>query len=233
MFVFLFCLTSCLFEIWWNIYLFQPWRCVLVWECLYAVCLYPVTLLTELDLKWAQAASFPGVCWQSPPWWEVGLESEGLEPKPGASQDFSCTQWPSLLYHGWSWGLRAGSGDLRQLGFSSIYQTKAVSILVWCMVGAWGLGVATLSWFHFSPCMPWLEAGSWSNGLCTTPLSCSSPLPNVYKAVCFCSGCLCPGVSFTFSGVCIGTCKPVMAVLPWSEAEVGLSRVYSLQVCAF
>ena len=208
-----------------------------MWECLYAVCLCPVTLLTELDLKWAQAASFPGVCWQLPPWWEVGLESKGLEPKPGASQDFSCAQWLSLLYHGWSWGLRAGPGDLRQLGFSSISQTKAVSILVWYMAGAWGLeglGLQLLAGFTFPLAyMPWLEAGSWSNGLCTTSLSCSSPLPNVYKAVCFCSGCLCPGVNFTFSGVCTGTCKLVMAVLPWSEAEPGLSHVYSLQVCAF
>ena len=96
----------------------------------------PVAFVGELDLKWAMAASLPGVHWQPPPGWEVGLESESLEPKLGASQDFSCAQWPSLLYHRWSWGLRAGSGDLRQLGFSSIFQTKIVSILVWYMAGA-------------------------------------------------------------------------------------------------
>lgn len=199
--------------------------------------LVPSSFVDRAGPEVAQAASFPGVCWQSPPWWEVGLESESLEPKLGASQDFSCAQWPSLLYHRWSWGPRAGSGDLRQLGFSSIFQTKIVSILVWYMAGAWGLeglGLQLLAGFTFLLAyMPWLEAGSWSNGLYTTLLSCSSPLPDVYKAVCFCSGCLCPGVSFTFSGVCTGTFKLVMAVLPWSEAEAGLSHVYSLQICAF
>ena len=79
----------CLCEIRWNIYPSQSSRCALVWEYLYAICLCTVALVEELDLKWAWAASFPGVCWQPPPWWEVGLESEGLEPKPVASQDFS------------------------------------------------------------------------------------------------------------------------------------------------
>ena len=41
----------------------------------------------------------PGVCWQLPPWWEVRLELEGLDPQPGASLGFSCDPWPPLLYH--------------------------------------------------------------------------------------------------------------------------------------
>lgn len=52
--------------------------------------LVPSNFVDRAGPEVAQAASFPGVCWQSPPWWEVGLESESLEPKLGASQDFSC-----------------------------------------------------------------------------------------------------------------------------------------------
>ena len=40
-----------------------------------------------------------GVCWQLPPWWEVGLELEGLAPQPGASLGFSCGPWLPSLYH--------------------------------------------------------------------------------------------------------------------------------------
>lgn len=35
--------------------------------------------------KRAQVPWVPGVRWQPPPWWEAGLEMEGLEPEPGAT----------------------------------------------------------------------------------------------------------------------------------------------------
>lgn len=50
------------------------------------------------DLKWAWVKSFPRVWWQSLPWWEPELETEGIKPEPGVSQKFSCTQWPILPY---------------------------------------------------------------------------------------------------------------------------------------
>ena len=60
----------------------------------YIVCMYPVALMGVNT-----GCVSPGVCWQLPPWWEVGLELEVLDPQLGASLGFSCDPWPPLLYH--------------------------------------------------------------------------------------------------------------------------------------
>lgn len=53
-----------------------------MWEHPYAVCMCPVALLGELGLAQTQVMPFFRVNWQFPPWKEVGLEKEELEPKP-------------------------------------------------------------------------------------------------------------------------------------------------------
>ena len=112
----------CLYEFRWNNYLSWSWRHVLVWEHPYEVCTCPVALVGELDLRWAQATSSCGVCWQPPPWWVVGLELEGLEPDPGVIWDVSYAHWLSLPYGGQGQGLGgAGSGALREVGFSWLW----------------------------------------------------------------------------------------------------------------
>ena len=70
-------------------YIFWSWRLVLVWEWPYAVCSCPVALVGEMDLKWSQVASSSKVHWWLLPLWEVGPESEGLQPKSSTSQGFS------------------------------------------------------------------------------------------------------------------------------------------------
>ena len=56
---------------------------VFVWEhrCVVFKCLG--ALVGEVDLKWSRVMPSPEICWQSPPWWEVGLEMEELESEPG------------------------------------------------------------------------------------------------------------------------------------------------------
>ena len=95
-----------LYEITWNSYLSQSWRCVLAWECPYAVCVRPATVVGELDAKWAWAVSSPGVRWQLPPWWKSWLELGGLRPEPRVSQGFSQSRWLSQPYWGRDRGLR-------------------------------------------------------------------------------------------------------------------------------
>lgn len=48
-----------------------------------------MALVEEADLKGAQSLSSPRVHWQPLPWWDVGLELEGLKPEPDACQGFS------------------------------------------------------------------------------------------------------------------------------------------------
>ena len=62
----------CLYETWWNTYLSWSQRCALMWEHPDADCMCPVAFTGELE--WAQATFPPRVS----PWWEVGLEMEGL-----------------------------------------------------------------------------------------------------------------------------------------------------------
>ena len=57
-----------LYEIKWDSYLLWFWKCVLVWEDLYIVCVCPVALMGELNLTWMQAKSFPRECWQLSSW---------------------------------------------------------------------------------------------------------------------------------------------------------------------
>ena len=64
----------------------------------------PSSFGAELVLKRAWAASFPGVFWEPPLWWEVRMELEGLEPEPGASWGF-----PMLNGCNCSPGARAGA----------------------------------------------------------------------------------------------------------------------------
>ena len=66
----------------------SPWKWFLVWECPYEVCVCPMALVGELDLKWAWTVSSPGVWWQPLHWWDVGLELVGPEPEPGVSKGF-------------------------------------------------------------------------------------------------------------------------------------------------
>ena len=49
-----------LYEIKWNSYLLWFWKCVLVWEDLYTVCVCPVALMGELDLTWIKPNLSPG-----------------------------------------------------------------------------------------------------------------------------------------------------------------------------
>ena len=49
----------CLYEISWNSYLLWSSNGVLEWLCPYAVCLYPVALVGELDLIWAWITPSP------------------------------------------------------------------------------------------------------------------------------------------------------------------------------
>ena len=61
--IFLFCFTFSvyLYEIRQNSYLSQSWRCLLVRESPYAVCVCPVALVGELDLQWEGVHYIP-VC---------------------------------------------------------------------------------------------------------------------------------------------------------------------------
>ena len=104
---------------------------VLLWEHPYVVYMCPVALVGELDLKWAQTASFPGVCWQ-----QVGLELEQPEPEaePGVSQSFSYSQWPLLPYWGKWQGLRGWNRSPEGVGF--LLGVMVVSALVEVLVGA-------------------------------------------------------------------------------------------------
>ena len=47
-------------------------------EHLHAVFVCSVTLVGDLDLKGAVVMAFPRVWWQPAPWWELGLEMDGL-----------------------------------------------------------------------------------------------------------------------------------------------------------
>ena len=62
----------CFYETWWSTYLSWSRRCALMWEHPDADCMGPVAFMGELE--WAQATFSPRVS----PWWEVGLEMEGL-----------------------------------------------------------------------------------------------------------------------------------------------------------
>ena len=83
-------LSLLVYEIRWNSYLSWFWRCVLVGEHPFAVCVCSVALVGDLDLKWARVMTSPGLSWQPPPWWGLGLETEWLESEPGVKHGFSC-----------------------------------------------------------------------------------------------------------------------------------------------
>lgn len=60
----------------------------------YTECLFPLPWVGELDLMWTQVISFLRVCCQLSPWWEVGLEMDGLGLELNVSQGF-----PLLIDH--------------------------------------------------------------------------------------------------------------------------------------
>lgn len=64
-YVFSFCLTSCLCEISQNSYLLGSWCGVLMWECPYIICVYPVALVEESYL----ISAWPSyrICWEQSP----------------------------------------------------------------------------------------------------------------------------------------------------------------------
>ena len=102
-----------------------------------------------LYLKWSGARFFPGVCWQPPPWWKVGLELKGLERKPSATWHFSFAQWPSPFSQGirskrleqepWERGFSRisppGGWDLRPWGCTSVLVSLFLSVLA--LVRGW------------------------------------------------------------------------------------------------
>lgn len=112
-----------------------------------------------LYLKWSRARLFPGVCWQPPPLWKVGLQLKGLEPEPSATWHFSFAQWPSPF----SQGIR--SKRLEQEPWESWVPPG----FLLHVAGTWGLGVALLCWFHFSSVsLLWLKVESGQNVWCHT-----------------------------------------------------------------
>ena len=53
------------------------------------ICVCSEALVEEADLKGEQSVSSSRAHWQPLPWWDVGLELEGLKPEPDACQGFS------------------------------------------------------------------------------------------------------------------------------------------------
>ena len=94
----------CLCDVRWNSYLSRSWRGVLVWECLYTVCVCPAAIVGELDLMWTRIMSFPRMCWQLSSCKEVGMEMEAIGPVPGVSWGFSTDHLPEPPYWGCGWG---------------------------------------------------------------------------------------------------------------------------------
>ena len=67
-------------------------------ECPYADCVCLMPLVGELDLMEVQIMSFPMVCWQLLPCWDVELEMKRLELLRSVRYIFPSAQWPSLPY---------------------------------------------------------------------------------------------------------------------------------------
>ena len=72
-----------------------------------------MALVRELEPKRAPAVSSLRTCWWPRSRWEAELESERLQPEPGAIQCFSCAQCIYLHVDP-----NSGAGALRVLGFS-------------------------------------------------------------------------------------------------------------------
>lgn len=111
----------------------------------------------------SMVTSSPRVCCQLSPWWETGLEMEGLKLQPGAIQGFSDA-------HGCPYPIRyecraqgAEAEPLKELGFSCV--GDGCLYLGWFSDrGLWVWGFTFVLVFTFSLCVPWLEAGSGTEG---------------------------------------------------------------------
>ena len=117
----------------------------------------------NVDLKWASSL---GVCWQPLPWWEVGLELEGIQGQVQSPY----IQWLSLVYQGWL-GTRGCSRSPE--GVRLLPGVMAVFALAWGMTVAWELGAAILWCCHFLPqCANLKRMGCGERGWChSTELS--------------------------------------------------------------
>ena len=86
----------CLFEIKWNSYLSFLKGCPCVGASIYN--LHVSSGFCGMAVSEVSITSSPRVCWQLSPWWEVGLEMEGVEPERGVSQGFFSAQWATPTY---------------------------------------------------------------------------------------------------------------------------------------
>ena len=96
---------------------FRVFSCSFIWKkFLYLLILFNFLCLSEAvtypipeGVFWSERVLMQSACaqwlwwesWQLPPWRELGLEMERLEPESGVSQDFYA-QWPSLPVWEWS-----------------------------------------------------------------------------------------------------------------------------------
>lgn len=98
-----------------------------MWEYPYVVCICPVALVGELNLKVSSDCIFPqGVLATTT--LVGGLKLERLKPKPDANLGFSYAHWSSLPCWRWSWRLWGWKRSPEGAGFLLV--TMAVSTLV-------------------------------------------------------------------------------------------------------
>ena len=72
----------------------------------YLLCVWPLALVGELNLKKEWVVSSCKVYWHLLSFGEVGTEIEGLEPEPCMSLDFCYAQWSTTPYKSLGWVLR-------------------------------------------------------------------------------------------------------------------------------
>lgn len=165
--------SLCLYEIRWNCYLSQLQVCPCVGVLLCSLCV-PSGLSRKARSEVSAAASSPRLCWQLLPWWEVGLELEGLQPEPVA------TKASSLLI-----GITTCRGGVipklpEQEPWGSVASLQCDGS--WEVAGACVLGPALLCWLSFFPQSLALVRG-WvrSRGAGATPLNWPCLLPSVHS----------------------------------------------------
>lgn len=99
------------------------------------------------------AAFSPGLCWQLLPWWEVGLELDGLQPEPVA------TKASSLLIGITTHRSGVKPKFLEQEPWGSVVSLQCEGS--WEVAGAWVLGPVRVCQLYFSlSVLPWWEVGS-------------------------------------------------------------------------
>lgn len=132
-----------LYEIWWNWYLSQSWRSVFAWrEHLYIICVFPMVLMEELDLKWEVSA---GCCFSWIILATTALKGDGTNIRATRTRAaFKLRLPPGSMMS--AIPLEAGA---RVWGVKNRSLEGGFSILVRNGIASWRVGASLLSWSCF------------------------------------------------------------------------------------